>query len=70
MNMTDDPPGREIPRKRAVTLRSLLEITTVGKLGKGQTRTLNVLTAIKRDIRRPTVGQKEGERRDKGPNQS
>ena len=70
MNMTDDPPGREIPRKRVVTLHSLLEIKTVGKLGKGRTRTLNVLTATKRDIIRLTVGKKEGERRDKGPNRS
>ena len=68
MNMTDDPPGREISRKRVVTLRSLLEITTMGKMGKGRTRTLNALTATKRDIRRPTVRKKEGERRDKGPN--
>ena len=55
-------------KEKAVRLRSLLEITTLGKLGKGRTRTLNALTATKRDIRRPTVGQKEGERRDKGPN--
>ena len=31
---------------------------------------LNVLTATRRDIRRLTVGQKEGEKRDKDPNRS
>ena len=62
----------ELQRRRVVMSHSMPEgaIIEVEWQERSPIGMLNVLTATRRDIRRLTVGQKEGEKRDKDPNRS